>query len=94
AQERTKRLGSVLSVIYLIFTEGSSASSGADLIRLDLASGALRLARGSPARFLWWGAGGAGPPPPGPAPDWTRPLVPSFTAHIRERSRSLETGGE
>ncbi|WP_174183468.1 RNA polymerase sigma factor [Nocardia barduliensis] len=45
AQERTKRLGSVLSVIYLIFTEGSSASSGADLIRLDLASGALRLAR-------------------------------------------------
>ncbi|WP_280474373.1 RNA polymerase sigma factor [Nocardia asiatica] len=45
AQERTKRLGSVLSVIYLIFTEGSSASSGADLIRLDLAGGALRLAR-------------------------------------------------
>lgn len=45
AGERTKRLGSVLSVVYLIFTEGSSASSGADLIRLDLASGALRLAR-------------------------------------------------
>ncbi|MBF6227552.1 sigma-70 family RNA polymerase sigma factor [Nocardia abscessus] len=45
AEERTKRLGSVLSVVYLIFTEGSSASSGADLIRLDLASGALRLAR-------------------------------------------------
>ncbi|MFF7938917.1 RNA polymerase sigma factor [Nocardia gamkensis] len=45
AEQRTERLGSVLSVVYLIFTEGSSASSGADLIRLDLAGGALRLAR-------------------------------------------------
>jgi RNA polymerase sigma factor (sigma-70 family) len=45
AEERTERLGSVLSVLYLIFTEGSSASSGSDLIRLDLASEAQRLAR-------------------------------------------------
>jgi RNA polymerase sigma factor (sigma-70 family) len=45
AVERAERLGSVLSVIYVIFTEGSSASSGADLIRLDLASEAQRLAR-------------------------------------------------
>ncbi|MFD9660955.1 RNA polymerase sigma factor [Rhodococcus sp. NPDC059968] len=45
AGERAGRLGSVLSVIYLIFTEGSSASSGDDLIRLDLASEAQRLAR-------------------------------------------------
>lgn len=45
AEERTERLGSVLSVIYLIFTEGSSASSGDQLIRLDLASEAQRLAR-------------------------------------------------
>ncbi|MEV0704719.1 sigma-70 family RNA polymerase sigma factor [Saccharopolyspora sp. NPDC050389] len=45
AAERTERLGSVLSVIYLIFTEGSSASSGNDLIRLDLAREAQRLAR-------------------------------------------------
>ncbi|GGS76550.1 RNA polymerase sigma factor [Planobispora rosea] len=45
AEERIKRLGSVLNVIYLIFTEGSSASSGDDLIRLDLASEAQRLAR-------------------------------------------------
>jgi predicted RNA polymerase sigma factor len=45
AGERTQRLGSVLSVIYLIFTEGSSASSGRDLIRLDLAGEAQRLAR-------------------------------------------------
>jgi RNA polymerase sigma factor (sigma-70 family) len=45
AATRTERLGSVLSVVYLIFTEGSSASSGDDLIRLDLASEAQRLAR-------------------------------------------------
>ena len=35
----------MLSVVYLIFTEGSSASSGDDLIRLDLAAEAQRLAR-------------------------------------------------
>ncbi|GHH72554.1 RNA polymerase sigma factor [Streptosporangium violaceochromogenes] len=45
AEERVKRLGSVLSVIYLIFTEGSSAGSGDDLIRLDLAGEAQRLSR-------------------------------------------------
>src|ERR1700722_3780195 len=45
AGERAERLGSVLRVIYLIFTEGSSASSGGDLIRLDLAGEAQRLAR-------------------------------------------------
>jgi RNA polymerase sigma factor (sigma-70 family) len=45
AKERAERLGSVLSVVYVIFTEGSSASSGDDLIRLDLASEAQRLAR-------------------------------------------------
>jgi RNA polymerase sigma factor (sigma-70 family) len=45
AAERTERLGTVLSVIYLIFTEGSSASSGGDLIRFDLAGEARRLAR-------------------------------------------------
>ncbi|MGH3756815.1 RNA polymerase sigma factor [Actinophytocola sp.] len=45
AQERTERLGAVLSVVYLIFTEGSSASSGDRLIRFDLAGEAQRLAR-------------------------------------------------
>jgi predicted RNA polymerase sigma factor len=45
AAERAERLGSVLSVIYLIFTEGSTASSGGDLIRLDLADEARRLAQ-------------------------------------------------
>ena len=45
AEERRERLGSVLQVIYLIFTEGSSATSGEDLIRRDLAREAVRLAR-------------------------------------------------
>ncbi|WP_069166544.1 RNA polymerase sigma factor [Nocardia altamirensis] len=45
AQERGARLGSVLNVVYLIFTEGSSASSGSDLIRFELAGEAQRLAR-------------------------------------------------
>ncbi|WP_255662041.1 RNA polymerase sigma factor [Nocardia spumae] len=45
ADARAQRLGSVLSVIYLIFTEGSSASSGSDVIRFDLAGEAQRLAR-------------------------------------------------
>ncbi|WP_280318308.1 RNA polymerase sigma factor [Nocardia wallacei] len=44
-EERAARLGSVLSVLYVIFTEGSSASSGADVIRLDLAGEAQRLTR-------------------------------------------------
>lgn len=44
-EERRERLGSVLSVIYLVFTEGSTASSGAEWIRPDLAREAVRLAR-------------------------------------------------
>ncbi|XRQ04509.1 RNA polymerase sigma factor [Actinomadura welshii] len=45
AEDRPGRLGSVLSVLYLIFTEGSSASSGGELIRFDLAGEGQRLAR-------------------------------------------------
>jgi len=45
ADERHERLGSVLSVLYLVFTEGSTASSGTDWIRPDLAREAVRLAR-------------------------------------------------
>ena len=44
-EERRERLGPVLSVVYLIFTEGSSASSGTSLIRVDLAREAIRQAR-------------------------------------------------
>jgi RNA polymerase sigma factor (sigma-70 family) len=43
--ERAERLGSVLQVVYLIFTEGSFASGGDEWIRTDLASEARRLAR-------------------------------------------------
>ena len=45
ADELPARLPGVLRVIYLIFTEGYSASSGADLMRPDLADEAIRLAR-------------------------------------------------
>ena len=45
ADELGTRLGSVLSVVYVIFTEGSSASSGDALIRFDLAREARRLCR-------------------------------------------------
>ncbi|POH61160.1 RNA polymerase sigma factor [Arthrobacter glacialis] len=44
-QELSERLGSVLQVIYLIFTEGSFASGGDEWIRTDLADEARRLAR-------------------------------------------------
>jgi len=43
--ERATRLASVLNVVYVIFTEGSSASSGDRLIRFDLAGEAQRLGR-------------------------------------------------
>jgi RNA polymerase sigma factor (sigma-70 family) len=43
--ECRKRLPSVLSVLYLIFTEGSSATSGTEWIRPDLAREAVRLTR-------------------------------------------------
>ncbi|MGH8220595.1 MAG: RNA polymerase sigma factor [Steroidobacteraceae bacterium] len=40
-----ERLDSVLRVIYLVFNEGYTASSGPELMRLDLASEAIRLGR-------------------------------------------------
>lgn len=45
AQERAARLASVLEVIYLIFNEGYSASSGDDWLRPALCEDALRLGR-------------------------------------------------
>jgi RNA polymerase sigma factor (sigma-70 family) len=45
ASERAERLGSVLHVLYLIFNEGYTTSSGADLQRTDLSSEAIRLTR-------------------------------------------------
>ncbi|WP_329791864.1 DUF6596 domain-containing protein [Lentzea sp. DG1S-22] len=40
-----KDLTAVLHVLYLIFTEGSTASSGDDLLRVDLTAEAIRLTR-------------------------------------------------
>jgi RNA polymerase sigma-70 factor (ECF subfamily) len=44
-EERTARLGSVLEVIYLIFNEGYSATTGQDWLRPELCAEALRLGR-------------------------------------------------
>jgi RNA polymerase sigma-70 factor (ECF subfamily) len=43
--ELANRLDAVLQVIYLIFTEGYSASAGSSLTRADLSEEAIRLAR-------------------------------------------------
>lgn len=44
-EELTERLGTVLQVIYLVFNEGYSTSSGESLTRPDLSSEAIRLGR-------------------------------------------------
>ena len=43
--ELPDRLPAVLAVVYVIFTEGHTASSGPDLVRVDLCDEAVRLAR-------------------------------------------------
>ena len=43
--ELTARLGSVMHVLYLMFSEGYAASSGTDVVRTDLSGEALRLTR-------------------------------------------------
>ncbi len=45
APERSERLAVVLHVLYLIFNEGYTATSGDELVRPDLAAEAIRLAR-------------------------------------------------
>jgi RNA polymerase sigma factor (sigma-70 family) len=43
--ERAQRLGAVLHVLYLIFTEGYASTSGSNLYRTELSTEAIRLAR-------------------------------------------------
>jgi RNA polymerase sigma factor (sigma-70 family) len=45
ADEHAERLRAVLQVLYLIFNEGSTASSGPDLLRSELTAEAIRLVR-------------------------------------------------
>lgn len=45
AEEWRARLGAVLSVLYVVFTEGSTSTIGPQLVRPDLAAEAIRLAR-------------------------------------------------
>jgi len=50
--ELPRRLRSVLTVIYLVFNEGYTATEGNELIRADLCAEAIRLARGLRNRFI------------------------------------------
>lgn len=43
--ERAERLGTVLHVLYLVFTEGHTSTSGATVNRTDLSNEAIRLTR-------------------------------------------------
>ena len=45
AEERAARLSSVLHVLYLVFNEGYTSSSGTALVRTDLSTEAIRLTR-------------------------------------------------
>lgn len=45
AAERAERLGAVLHVLYLVFSEGYASGAGPELVRVELSAEAIRLAR-------------------------------------------------
>ena len=96
--DRTARLDVVLHVIYLIFTEGHTATAGDDLVRGDLCAEAIRLGRlvrrllpdepevgGLLAQMLLTDARRAAPDRPGRA---ARPAAPSRTGAAGTGRRS------
>lgn len=80
--EMPARLDAVLTVIYLIFTEGYAATRGAALVRTDLCAEAIRLGR--LLRMLM--------PPPPPA-DATG-LVALMLLHDSRRDARLDEAGD
>ena len=83
SDDRRERLGGVLSVLYVIFTEGSTATTGDRLLHPDLAYEAIRLAR-MLAALLPGRAGGARPARPVRA--HRRPLSRPHRAPMARRS--------
>ncbi|MEE1784577.1 sigma factor-like helix-turn-helix DNA-binding protein [Streptomyces sp. SP17BM10] len=78
-EEREERLRVVLHVLYLIFNEGYTASSGADLVRPDLAREAIRLTRTVHAQL------------PGD-PEVTGLLALMLLTHARREARTTSAG--
>ena len=80
--EMPDRLDAVLTVIYLVFNEGYSATRGPDLVRTDLCSEAIRLARLIAALMA--------PDPPGEAVA----LVALMLLHDSRREARLDDAGD
>ncbi|HXH83536.1 MAG TPA: RNA polymerase sigma factor, partial [Candidatus Tectomicrobia bacterium] len=81
ARDMPERLGAVLTVIYLIFTEGYAATRGDALVRTDLCMEAIRLARLLPALMT-------------PAPPEATGLLALMLLHDARRDARLDEAGD